>query len=250
MDPYLEAPSIWPGVHSSLAVEIRELLVPQLRPRYLVDVERRIYVVSEDDPAQRILVPDLTIVSTPGKEAPKPRRASIAKPAVLLMVQRPVEVSEPRVVIRSVESRKVVTAIEVLSPVNKTRGSRGRRVYLKKRRKLLESRVHLVEIDLLRAGARIPSVDELPSGDYYVHVSRVSMRPRGEVYAWRVREPLPVIPVPLAKGDPDATLDLGLALRQLYDRGGYDLIASYRAPLEPRLPSRDGTWAEKLLAGR
>src|SRR5881227_1592453 len=102
MDPYLEAPTLWPGVHTALASMIRELLVPQLRPTYFVDIERRVYVLSEDDPARRIIVPDLSLLSSPSSRSSRSRPSSKAKPAVLVMLQEAVEVSEPLLVVRAV----------------------------------------------------------------------------------------------------------------------------------------------------
>ena len=46
---------------------------------------------------------------------------------------------------------RVVTTIELLSPVNKQPGE-GREQYLAKQRQTLASHTHLIEIDLLRAG--------------------------------------------------------------------------------------------------
>jgi hypothetical protein len=57
MDPYLEDPAIWPDVHHELISAIREILVRQLRPRYSVRVEERLYVSDETDPGRRVLVP-------------------------------------------------------------------------------------------------------------------------------------------------------------------------------------------------
>ena len=39
MDPYLENRSLWPGIHNSLVVYIRDQLQPFLRPRYLATLE-------------------------------------------------------------------------------------------------------------------------------------------------------------------------------------------------------------------
>ena len=39
MDPYLEEPALWPGVHASLIVYIRDVLQPQLRPRYVAAID-------------------------------------------------------------------------------------------------------------------------------------------------------------------------------------------------------------------
>ena len=101
MDPYLEARDLWPGVHSELIVQLRHLLVPQVRPAYFVDVERRVYVIDEDDPAQRLFVPDVALTRADAPRTPRPApAASGPTPATILMAQE-VEVREPRIVIRT-----------------------------------------------------------------------------------------------------------------------------------------------------
>ena len=42
MDPYLERPSMWPGVHNALMAAIQLDLAPQVRPRYYVSLEDHI----------------------------------------------------------------------------------------------------------------------------------------------------------------------------------------------------------------
>jgi hypothetical protein len=44
MDPYLEDPLVWPDVHASFIVYLREHLRPLLRPRYVITVESRVFV--------------------------------------------------------------------------------------------------------------------------------------------------------------------------------------------------------------
>lgn len=61
----------------------------------------------------------------------------------------------PFVEIRDRESRRLVTVIELLSPSNKRPGG-DREQYLAKRSDLLASPTHLVEIDLIRGGRRMP----------------------------------------------------------------------------------------------
>lgn len=262
MDPYLEAPTRWPGVHGRLVVHLGDVLSEVLGEPFFVDVEKRVYILDEDDPARRLIVPDAVVSSTqPGvvhargkgaaaeRAAPEPAEES----ALLLMVQEDVEVGEPRLIIRDMETREVVAVIEVLSPANKVAGSRGRQEYLEKRRIVLRSSSHLVEIDLLRAGIRFPSFEPLPRGDYYAHVSRAATRPRGHVYAWGLRDRLPVLPVPLTDGVADARLDLGEALRRTYDRARYEREIDYRGPpSEPPLSPDDEAWLDVVLrdAGR
>ncbi len=55
----------------------------------------------------------------------------------------------------TVSDQRVITVLEILSPANKRTGP-GRRAYLRKRRAILDSPTHLVEIDLLRAGPPMP----------------------------------------------------------------------------------------------
>jgi hypothetical protein len=114
---------------------------------------------------------------------------------------------------------------------------------------VLESSTHLVEIDLNRGGARVPGATGV-AGDYLVHVSRVEERPSGALWAWGVRDPLPTIPIPLRRGEPDATLELGALLAAVYDEAGYDLILDYDQPAEPPLSAAEQRWARGLLRQR
>ncbi len=249
MDPYLESPREWSGVHARLIAEIGALLVPQVRPRYFVGIERRLYVCTAEDPASRHIVADLAVAR---QEAVRPRAergsgGAVATAPVVLTMLDDIEFSEPWIAIRSADGTETITVIEVLSPANKTAGSRGRSEYLQKRSEILHSQVSLVEIDLLRDGERFPSLDPLPPAEYYAHVSRPARRPKGEVWPMRLREPLHVIPIPLAGKDPDARLDLGEALRQTYDRGGYDVHLRYGRPPDPPLAPAEVKWAAQIL---
>ena len=48
MGPYLEHP-LWPGVYKRLIAAIADALAPQLRPKYLVALEERIYQTTGED---------------------------------------------------------------------------------------------------------------------------------------------------------------------------------------------------------
>ena len=102
---------------------------------------------------------------------------------------------EAFVEIRERDTCRVVTAIELLSPTNKNPGP-DRELYLSKRLRYSQSDVHLVEIDLLRGGHRMP-VEGLPACDCYVQVSRVEERPSVGLWPIMLRDPLPTIPIPL-----------------------------------------------------
>ncbi len=59
-----------------------------------------------------------------------------------------------------------------------------------------------------------------------------------------VRDPLPVMPVPLLPGDDDVPLDLPHALRTIYDEARYDLSIDYSQPPIPPLAQDDAAWAQ------
>lgn len=215
MDPFLETQE-WDDFHTTFTVVIAEFLSPHLAPRYIVRIARRMYVESSPDPFEC--------------ELPMPE-----------------ERREVYLLIRLQETMEVVTVLETLSPGNKRAGSDGRREYLEKRETVLQSQAHLVELDLLRGGLRLPTVTPLPRGDFFTIVSRRQRRPKAAVYAWTIRDSLPTIPVPLKKGDPDVPLDLQAVFSTVYDRARYDLSLNYQAELQPPLSEEDGDWIRRLV---
>ncbi len=49
MNPYLENPELWAEVHSRLIVAIADGISPQLRPKYRVAVEKRVYQMTDEN---------------------------------------------------------------------------------------------------------------------------------------------------------------------------------------------------------
>ena len=135
-----------------------------------------------------------------------------------------------------------------MSPTNKE-GS-GYSDYLNKRKELYFQNVHLVEVDLLIDGARLPMRQELPPADHYVIVSRSDRRPKADVFAWTLRDPIPPLPVPLRAPDPDIVVDLGKVFATAYDRGRYRRALDYSKPLKLPLSTNDLRWAMKLAKKR
>ncbi len=43
MDPYLEDPAFWPGVHNRVIVYLADHLQPKLGSRYIATIEERVY---------------------------------------------------------------------------------------------------------------------------------------------------------------------------------------------------------------
>jgi hypothetical protein len=161
------------------------------------------------------------------------------------------EEREAYLVIRKTGEREVVTVIEVLSPSNKRLGSDGRREYLAKRQEVLQSNSHLVELDLLLNGQRLPTDRPLKlNTDYCAFICRAEHRPQAEVFEWNLRSRLPRIPVPLLPGDSDAVVNLQEAVTAVYDRAGYDYTLHYDQPLSQGLRPNDEAWLKQVLAAR
>jgi hypothetical protein len=245
MDPYLEGSS-WMNVHAQLSAEIARQLAPKLRPRYrALMTERFVLEMPEGvSVSTASLSADVGVVEA-GPPAFGGGEGGIATAPLRLATVMPEAVPHLSVEIRDRANRQLVTAIEVLSPTNK-RGE-GRDEYLTKRRRLLLSTAHLLEIDLLREGQRVPMQKPLPPAPYFVLLSRAESRPITEVWPIPLDTPLPVVPVPLLPGDPDVPLDLQLALATLYDLLGYDLAVDYTRPPEVPLRPEAAAWVEERL---
>jgi hypothetical protein len=234
MDPYLEG-ELWTTVHSQLAAEIARQLAPQIAPRYVARTEKRFIIAAPEDleEAEISIYTDVGVRTAQSKPRSKGPAARVVLEAPLVMPTL-MEEKSPHywIEIRDARRRMLVTAIEILSPFNK-RGH-GRSEYLRKRDALLTSPAHLIEIDLLRKGRRLPMRRKLPEAEYFVFVSRAGQRPLTGIWPVRLQDPLPDVPVPLLKDDSDAVLDLQAALANVYDCLRYDLEVDYRHP--PDIP--------------
>lgn len=131
----------------------------------------------------------------------------------------PERVAEPYIEICTFPDELLVAVLEVLSPTNKS--APDRRDYLLERDAVLRQEVHLVELDLLRGGQRLPALKPLPRGDYYAFVAHRERRPNCDVYAWSLRQPLPLLHIPLNPPDQDVLIDLGAVYNHAYERGRY-----------------------------
>jgi hypothetical protein len=252
MDPYLEDPGVWPDVHHELMSCARELLTTQIRPRYFVRVELRVYVSTDDDPGRRAIVPDLRVLEqTPRADGRQPGAVAtleVAEPIAVTLVNE--EVREARLEVIDREYREVVTVIEIVSPTNKIAGSAGRESFLQKRAEVLASSSHWLEIDLLREGARLVHVNTGVQYDYSVRLSRANDRGTNWLWPIRLHQRLPVIHIPLKGDDPDAKLDLQAALDTAYDRAGYDLDIDYKKEPESLLSPELAAWADQWLRSK
>lgn len=253
MDPYLEQPAFWSSFHSRLIVAIADALAPSLRPKYYVEVETRTYLDTLEDELL-VGIPDAVVLSSKEKAQSDTNTGSESTSVALqalpkrVTVPIPVEVNERYLQVRELGTDTVVTAIEVLSPKNKRKGE-GRTLYETKRRKVLGSLSHLVEIDLLRGEEPMALIGNDTAFDYRILVSRSHRRPTADLYGFSLREPIPLFPLPLLYGDEELIVDLQVVLSGVYDRAGYNARINYhQPPPPPSLSEIDRQWLDELLA--
>lgn len=212
MDPYLEGQE-WSDCYQRFATVISDHLMAQVRPHYVV---RLAITIASDLPLEQERMARLVTVE-----------------------------------IRETNTHRLVTSIELLSPVNKRKP--GLTKFLEKRARLQEAGVHLVDIDLIRRGKRPvtpPSFTEthpLAKAHYSVMLTRAKAN-QIELWPIRVQEQLPTIAIPLRPTDQDIPLDLQAVFTAIYDKAGYDLSLDYSQP--PPLPAFDDVtqnWVSELL---
>ena len=246
MNPYLENPDLWPEVHYRLITAIAIAIAPPLRPKYRVAIEKRTYF-SEGDQSVEVGIPDVSVVSQASSRSTS-SVATLPESSDCITVTLPVpqEIREGFLEIREVATGRVVTVIELLSPTNK-RSGKGRDAYEDKRRDVLSSPTHLVEIDLLRGGKPMQTIGQTPQTDYRILIGRREQRPHAQLYAFSVRQVIPKFALPLEREDPEPFVDLRTLLDEIYDQAGFDLVIDYTLDPIPPLRTSDKAWANTLL---
>lgn len=136
MDPYLEHPAVFPGLHDRLISYLSEALQGVLPEPYYAEISDRVWV----EVSQRRIGPDVEVLAR-GK-ADKSKTESQAEVAVAIrngpVVVRVAhdEIREPRLeIIARIDGEQVVTAIEVLSLNNKTQGIKAETCIFKSRKR-------------------------------------------------------------------------------------------------------------------
>ena len=250
MDPYIEARREWPDFHADLAGEIRARLNAVLQANYyattIVYTAYDVIEIAQRD--THSISPDVSIWRTGPQPFAMAAVAVIDPPLVQGQILLEVEVRLANVEVRETGTDRLVTAIEILSPVNKRSGPQ-REKYLRKRQELFRSEVHIMEIDLLRGGKRSPLAVALPLAPYYVTLGRARNRPRVDIWPIQLHDRLPRLPIPLLYPDSDVALDLGAIVRDVYERGAYTKRIDYTQPVPPpELTSEEQAWVTQLLA--
>jgi len=245
MDPYTEARHLWKGIHPQLIGELStHLLPPLLAPVYYVDVEPSLQVSSTQSS-----FPDLQILSAQRHPIQKPTGFALpvaeATTHLITLPELEEEEEESAIFIRAATTEQLVTVIEVLSYSNKTKGVDKRARYLTKRRDLLRSGIHLVEIDLLRWGQQV--IDTLPNQPYHILVTRADEQPQGRVWSFGLSEPIPTTPLPLIEIDEYVPLPLQSAYTTIYQARNFRHRLDYSIDPEPPLTPAQRTLIQHRL---
>ncbi len=208
MDPYLEGPDIFPDLHDSLIFCLREALNVVLPRTYRAGIASRVWL----EASQRRIGPDVKVLHGPQAVNGGAKGGSGAGGVAVATepVAVEVEIEERRESLLDIYAepgRRVVTTIEVLSPTNKTPAGHGRTPYLQKQREVLQSQVHLIEIDLLRAGVHTTAVPldaavaRTGGFDYHVCVHRWDRPDTYYIYPIQLQGAASVVAAPLLPED-------------------------------------------------
>lgn len=245
MDPYLEG-YLWPDVHNSLAYLIKVQLISRLADPYVVHLNT--YTVEDTSPEEDvgIMYPDVEVFrkADVAKEPVGAYEPPVTPETLVLPTIKNIEARIPVVEIKDRKSNQLITAIEILSPVNKRKP--GLLPYREKRERLHYAGVHLVEIDLIRRGERPLEHPYLPQSHYLICLLRAGIGTT-QVWAVDVKDPLPVIPIPLKQPDKDSLLDLGKAFKDVYEQGAFERSVNYsEAPPPPAFTEEELEWMKGL----
>jgi hypothetical protein len=216
MDPYLESDRLWPLFQHQLVTCLYQILLPGLVDRYKARISQRHYHTEQ------------ALFTSVIKE----------------------EHHEEFIEVRHRNETRVVTLIDVVSPVNKTTDT-GRQAYLNKRREGKGNGANLVEIDLSLQGTPMLdySRDGLPDWDFAVTVTRASQPDRYEIYTATMQKRLPRFRLPLASDDRDTVVDLQVAFTRAYDQGNFNAQVDYAKDPTVPLSDQDRKWLQELLKG-
>jgi hypothetical protein len=257
MDPFLEHPAFFPGVHDSFLAYLREALQACLPAPYFAEINERLWI----DTSERPIGSDVDVLrgDQPGSRGERPNggvavATDVAQPILITVPMQ--ERRETYLEIRSpvAEGERVVTTIEVLSLTNKTTGPKGRTLYLQKQTEVLDSDTNLVEIDLLRGGTHTTAVpldrlrQQAPPFDYHVCMHAFDRLGTYAVYTFLLGQRLPSIAIPLLPGDGAVTIDLQAVFQRCYDTGPYRRRVRYEpGRIVPALRPDQLEWARKVL---
>jgi hypothetical protein len=247
MDPYLEDTALWEGFHNRFIGMLDEMLSARVPPQFYVEDQSSDYIVAPNEIGRPPLRPDVYLVAmgpATSSSAVAVADRPITRPAVVT-ARYPEELRQRYLEVRDRLNHTVVAVLELLSPTNKSAGTASREAFVRKRFDMMAAPVHWIEIDLLRAGERPPEV--AGRGDYYALLKRSGVTTDFAVWDCNLRDPLPVIAVPLTDEYPDVAIDLQEALSRTYARYYARRMTYQGLPPPPPLQPADAAWLDACI---
>jgi hypothetical protein len=252
MDPFVESQG-FPSLHSGMIFLMQQALQPQLPEGYYAGTNERVWI-----DASNWFEPDVKVSrdkrKSPQQSTAGAAAATLAKPVIITIPQD--ERTEPYLNIykKVGDKRRLVCSIEILSLTNKTPGEKGRKLYRRKQHAILNRKIHLVEIDLLRAGEHTTAValdwakEKTGDFDYHICVRRFNRFEKYDVYPILMQERLPIIAVPLLPADGDIEVDMQAIFQKAYEAGPFQRAIDYRKDkIEPPLRKQQDEWMRGVL---
>ncbi len=253
MDPFLEDPIVFPDFHDRFIAYLSESLQPSLPEPYFAALGRRAWV----EVSERFIGPDVNVIADGRGHTSSAALATVqsSQPVVIHVPHDEQVETLVEIYIGRGNDRRLVTAIELLSPANKKPGEKGRDLYLRKQAELLDSKTHLVELDLLRCGEHTTAVPEkrlrrfVPQFTYHVCSHRFDHFEDFLVHPIQLAEPLPTIQIPLLPGDGEVPVNLQQVFNRTYAAGPYHREIDYRSEVPlPELGSAELEWVRGRVA--
>ncbi len=244
MNPWFE--ENWPGVHFRLIAYLADAIAAKLPDDLKSLPEEGVSISAEGCDGPGSFRADVAVRESwrDGKSSAwSPENDALAARAAVPTIVRVAPMKERWVEIRD-STGTLVTIIEVLSPANKS--GRGHADYLYKRRSLLEAAINLVEIDLLLGGRSVfpetnADLPALQGAHYFINIKRAGSEDLREIHRPLLREPLPVIAIPLRRGENDIFIDLQPLVDQVYETGRYRTLDYTKLPDLP-VSAEDRQW--------
>ncbi len=252
MNPFLERH--WPDVHTKLITYAADAIAEQLPADLIARSEERVGL-HQPEGGGRELRADVAVVESWKSGIAPQWQPETAAAAGGLTATQPVLIHREEEVERWIEitdpNGRLITVIEILSPTNKGDGASA---YRARRNSYLGARVNVVEIDLLRGGGHVLAATQSElaqarkaQGTHYTTcVSRAARPHLIEVYATPLREPLPVLSIPLRAQDKDVLLPLQPLIDRCHRMGAY-WNADYDHLPGPGLPADEAAWVAECL---
>lgn len=245
MDPFIEMKG-WPSFQLNFIAYAMRNLAPQLPEKYTLSAQIGISAQDLIQGDEKYYRPDIGITELSDATGDGDRgTAAIAPPKAYIPLGN---VKQRTLTVRTLGNDELVTAIEILLPVNK-KGA-GLTTYRKKRDELIRNEVNLVKIDLLRAGFSPFMAEDWPAGTYRFQAVEALADMVG-YWSMNLEEPLPAIGVPLLPNDNMLALDLQAIFDQVYQYGLYDRSPTYDPDiLVPKVTPEERSAVERVLSLR